>query len=109
MDWLVYAYSIFLGFFLRIGIPLLITLLLIWIFRRLDEGWQSENSRDKVTVKNPGCWKIMGCSEEKKAKCPAHGNQNMPCWQLFRAKDGRMREGCIGCEVFQKAAVPIYT
>jgi hypothetical protein len=109
MDWIVYPFSILAGLILRIGIPIIITLLLIWVFRRLDEHWQQENVVSKVTAKNPGCWKIMGCSEEKRAKCGAHSNPDVPCWQFFRTKDSRLREGCIGCKVFREAAIPIYT
>ncbi len=107
MDWYLYLSSFFIGLILRLGIPIAITVLLIWLVRRLDESWQEEGTGARVMAKNPGCWKIMGCSEERKAKCEAYANPDMPCWQYYRDSNGRLREGCIGCKIFREATVPV--
>ena len=99
------------GLLLRIGVPLGITILLVWWLRRLDTRWQKESAREmaKYALKKPrnaGCWKVNGCSPEKRAACKAFARQETPCWQVFRNEDGKLRESCLGCQVFQAAPVP---
>jgi len=31
----------------------------------------------------------------------------MPCWQVYRAKDGRLLDACLGCKIFLGAPVPV--
>ena len=102
--------SIVIGFLVRFGFPILITILAVYVLRRLDNRWIAEAEEEgliKVAAKNPGCWNAKNCSAEKRAKCPAFKNQDVPCWQLFREEDGRMQENCLGCDVFIKAPVPV--
>jgi hypothetical protein len=58
-------------------------------------------------VGNTGCWDVKHCTPEQKAKCPAYAHKETPCWQFYRQKNGALREGCIGCDVFKQAPVPI--
>lgn len=97
-----------LGLVLRIGLPLLVTLGFFYLLRRLDERWQKE-ARSLPMLKPEGapCWESKGCSEEKRKACVAFNQTNVPCWQAFRARDGVMKEACLGCEVFRRAHVPV--
>ena len=65
------------------------------------------NDLAAVTASNPGCWDIKNCSAEQRANCKAHAHPETPCWQLFRERDGRLQERCVGCDVFRKAPVPV--
>ena len=101
-----------LGIALRIGIPLVATIVLALALKNLDEHWQAEaRNLPVVTVDanagNPGCWDIKGCSQEMKQNCVAFAHPETPCWQVFRTDDGRMQEKCAGCEIFRQAPVPV--
>jgi hypothetical protein len=96
-----------LGVLVRLGIPLTITILLIAWLHRLDTSWQKEARRLPVVPAGKPCWQIKGCSEEKKKDCPAVANPKTPCWQVFRTRDGVMKEACLGCAVFRLAPIPV--
>lgn len=113
MEWADSVVALGFGLLLRLGIPLLITVLLVRWLLRLDERWQTEakaqrsNTVSTVQARNIGCWEIKGCTGEQLAGCQAHKNPETPCWQVFRASDGRLQERCLGCDVFRKSPVPI--
>ena len=96
-----------LGLLLRIGIPVAVTALVFFLLRRLDERWQKEAMAIPVITTQRPCWEIKGCSEEKRKNCPASSQANTPCWQVFRTKNGLLREACLGCDVFHMASVPV--
>ncbi len=100
-------------FLLRFGTPILATALVIWLFKRLDSHWQAEakeyqeHSKLENLVPLVRCWLLNDCPEKKRQNCPAYIEQNKPCWQYFRATDGSLKEGCLGCGVFRGAPIPI--
>jgi hypothetical protein len=49
---------------------------------------------------------MKGCSEEKRQNCPAFSQTGVPCWQVFRTKNGLLKEACLECEVFRQAPIP---
>ena len=99
--------TFFLGVLLRLGIPVGVTVLLLVWLHRLDKRWQKEALALPVVPAGKPCWEIKGCSEEKKKACPAAAQAKTPCWQVFRTKDGVMKEACLGCDVFRRAPVPV--
>jgi hypothetical protein len=101
--------TMILGLLLRIGIPALITIGLILFFTRLDARWKTEmiTSTTRPMAKNTGCWKIHGCSEEKRANCPAWKDPNTPCWQVHRSGSGPLLDQCLNCKVFREAPIPV--
>ena len=110
MDEVMTTLYMVLGVLIRVGIPVGLTTLVIVALRRLDAQWQTgaeEVSRPMTVATNPGCWNIHNCSPEKRANCPAFKNQNVPCWQVHRRKDGLLNESCIGCNVFKEAPMPV--
>jgi hypothetical protein len=98
--------TIILGLFLRIGIPTAVTALIFFLLRRLDKRWQKEAAAIPVITSQRPCWEIKGCNEEKRQNCLAFSQTGIPCWQVFRTKNGLLREDCLGCEVFRQAPVP---
>jgi hypothetical protein len=95
-----------LGLLLRIGIPVGVTVLVFSLLRRLDNHWQKEAQALPVITSLQPCWQVKGCSEEKRKNCPASIQPNIPCWQVFRTRNG-LRDGCLECEVFRLAPAPI--
>jgi hypothetical protein len=98
-----------LGILLRIGLPLASTAVLFFLLRRLDERWRKEARVFPVAVPGKPCWEIKGCSKAKIDNCPAAAQPKVPCWQVFRSKNGVLKETCLGCEVFRQAPVPVRT
>ncbi len=104
---------VILGVLLRLGIPIALTILLFYGLKKLDERWQAEAKSqpalpgEQVAV-NPGCWDIKGCTEEMKKHCEAFAHPDIPCWQVFRASNGALKERCLGCELFLQAPVPVF-
>lgn len=98
-----------LGLLVRLGIPVGLTIVLIIWFSRLDARWQEESEHETALEAKPAsnvpCWEVKKCASEDLAKCPAHAHPETPCWQLFRNKEGQLRQGCIGCQVFEMAPV----
>ena len=97
------------GTLLRIGLPLVVTILVIALLRRLDRHWQKQSlALPVVAAGTQRCWEIKGCSEEKRKNCAAAARPDVPCWQVFRSKNGTLRENCLGCDVFRQAPVPVH-
>jgi hypothetical protein len=106
--------ALVIGVIVRVAVPVAITTMLVYMFTRLDARWKAEAEQQKapavnsrMLAKNPGCWEINGCSDQKKKVCKAYANPDVPCWQLFRTKEGLLRERCIGCDVFKQAPIPV--
>jgi hypothetical protein len=112
MEWLMSALVILLGLLARFGVPIVFTLVIVLWMRHMDEQWKKQAERDqaflslKPRARNMGCWKINNCSPERRAACNAYAHPDLPCWQVFRANDGRLLETCIGCNVFKGAPIP---
>jgi len=100
--------SMLLGILLRIGLPLLVSLGVFYLLRRLDERWQAQaRLLPVIPAGQTPCWEAKKCPDEKKKNCAAFQRSQVPCWQVFRAKDGNLREACLSCEVFRTALIPI--
>lgn len=101
--------SVAVGIVVRFGVPISLTALAIFLLRKLDTQWQQDAESKglvQVRAKNSGCWNAKNCPEEKRSKCKAFSNQDIPCWHQFRDNDGRLLEKCLGCDVFVQAPVP---
>ncbi len=108
MDTLYSVFSIVLGLALRLGLPVVLTAVLMVLLRKLDARWQQEGAANvPVLARNTRCWEAHNCSAEKRAACTAYARQDIPCWQVFRSKEGFLREQCVECETFRKAPVPV--
>lgn len=97
-----------LGFVLRLGVPLGLTVLLAWWLRRLDARWQAEGEATRARrARKPAlatpCWETRGCPPERRAACPAAARPETPCWQVFRDPGGELRPVCLECNVFRGA------
>lgn len=110
MEWLTTVPAMILLVLLRVAIPIAVTLTFIKVLKWLDERWKQEadfEGAKVVQVGNVGCWEINVCPAEQRAACMAYNNPDKPCWQVFREKNGRLQERCIGCDVFRHAPVPV--
>lgn len=96
------------GLLLRLGVPLGLMAVMIWVLHRLDQHWKYEaTGKTQVLACNPGCWKLHGCSPESSERCRARKNKDVPCWHLFRDEHGQLQQRCLACKVFRDASVPV--
>ncbi len=93
------------GLLIRIGLPVLFTAIVVVLLRKMDEHWQAESRHLPVAAMQKPCWETKGCSPEKRAQCAAC-ESGQPCWQVFRAADGTLKEECLACDVFIQAPIP---
>lgn len=93
------------GLFVRLAIPIVVTILLIFLLHRLDANWQKEAHLPVLTVQKPECWKVKGCPPEQVANCLG-AKSPLPCWQAFRLPNGYLREECLTCKIFTESPLP---
>jgi len=94
------------GILLRLIVPLVITVLIVFVLGRLDARWQAEAEKEhQILVKDEmPCWREQGLSMDE-IKLRAE-KDNQPCWQTHRLSNGYLREACLDCEVFLTAPIP---
>ena len=104
------------SFVIRIGIPLLVTALLVLFLGRLDARWKEEagefaaaktGAETEARLAQTPCWEVHNCSAERRASCPAYAHQEVPCWQVFRSPTGALKATCLDCAVFRNAPLPL--
>jgi hypothetical protein len=97
--------AILAGLLLRLALPMLGTIILIYLLRKLDAHWQAQAEQTPMATEKIECWKIKSCSEEQHKTCIA-AESSLPCWQVHRQPNGYLHEKCISCEVFLNAPIP---
>ena len=102
-------------FLLRLGVPLVITLIVAYLFRRLDARWEAEaqarpeaiRQLEAATAKKR-CWEEKGCSQEQRARCPACRLTDIPCWLARLRVENRLPNECLNCPRYRGLApVPV--
>ena len=102
-------------FILRLGVPLIVTLLVTWMLHRLDERWRRQALQNRqlpastaLPAADPGaqprapvpCWGYRRCPEACHTLCPAYLAPELPCWLARLRADGRLPAGCRTCPLF---------
>ena len=107
MEWLNSLLVVLAGLFLRLAIPIAITLLAVYILHKVDVRWQEEAAQVPPVVDVPkiACWTIKNCPANQRTDCPSPTSSE-PCWQAHRLSNGYLREECIRCPVFRQAPIP---
>jgi hypothetical protein len=103
---------------LRLGLPLIITVLITWGLKSLDARWQAEaEARRASAVVSAGqaqaaafkapqalqtpCWTLRHCGEARSSGCAACKEPGLPCWMARLRADGRLPSACYGCALFR--------
>jgi MerR family transcriptional regulator/heat shock protein HspR len=47
------------------------------------------------------CWKIKGCTEEKRSHCQAYNSHSRPCWTYNSKSNSCSWNSCKTCEVYR--------
>lgn len=105
METLVSFLYIVVGLLVRLAVPILGTVLLVYLLRKLDKHWQAEAELQQQILEKPECWKINGSTPQQTEPREAT-TSDLPCWQVNRLPNGYLNEQCLSCEVFTEAPVP---
>ncbi|HTP09071.1 MAG TPA: hypothetical protein VMP08_12525 [Anaerolineae bacterium] len=106
--------AVVVGVLVRFAIPVGLTLLAIWLFRKLDQRWKAEaeeQTRLQVATamaNRTPCWEQKQCSPEKMQSCPAYAQKDLPCWQVMRDKNGNLKSACLECSLFRNVPVLVH-
>jgi hypothetical protein len=101
------------GVLIRFAIPIALTLVAVWFFRKLDQRWKAEAeelTRMQMALalaKRTPCWEQNQCSIAKRENCPAYLQTGVPCWQVMRDKHGNLKPACLDCRVLRSAPSPV--
>ncbi len=97
------TFVILIGLALRVLVPVALTILIVYLLRKLDARWQEEaRTEEKVlAIDEMPCLETQGLSDEQLKSRLALNAQ--PCWQVRRLPNGYLNETCLDCEVFLKA------
>jgi hypothetical protein len=103
--------AVALGFLLRLGIPIGLTVLFSLLLRWLDKRWQTEaeaeaaakisRAEELIAYTRP-CWEIHKCPPRLRNACRAYADPNTPCWEIFRS-NGQLKPACHNCKVLPPA------
>ncbi len=97
-DVLVVAYL----FILRLGVPLLITLM----FGSFLQHWLKQQDAKEILAQQgfqPGskpCWVVKNCPAETRANCPAYQRPDLPCWLALQVAGYGLKEQCYSCPLY---------
>jgi len=98
--------NVILGLIIRIGLPVILSIGILYVLKQLDKRWQKEQFPLPVIASNyKACWKVNNCSDEKRKDCPAFQHPEVPCWQAVKSHTGLLKENCVGCNVFRNTWV----
>lgn len=91
---------------LRIGIPVLATVIVALYLRRLDQRWRMRSeAMDTTKPVSVHTDEDVYCALKRGAE-PAWRKSPLPCFQQFRLPGGNLRDECLECKVFRRAAAP---
>ena len=105
METLISSLYIIAGLLMRLAIPILGTVLLVFFLRKLDKRWQAEAELQPQMMGKTECWKMQGCTSQQTENCEAYKSE-LPCWQVYRLPNGYLHEECLSCHVFTEAPIP---
>ncbi len=99
-DILVLAYMVVL----RIGVPILITLMIgAWLRRILEkEEDKPQQAAQPATYKH--CWETSGTEQAQQARAIAETRPDLPCWLALQVKGSGLKESCYSCPLYTQHA-----
>lgn len=105
-------------FFLRIGVPVIITIGIgMWLEKKLRPAdfqrtaqraqrgkiipFPRAQSGARVTaVPSVHCWEVKQCDSAQRAQCVAYQRPDLPCWLALQTAGGKVRAECLECELY---------
>ena len=96
--------AILIGLAVRLALPVAITLIAVYLLRKLDAHWQkqAEYELSHAADEEPESWDLKDCPIEKRSAQPL-ATSSLPCWQTHRLPNGYLNEECLSCAIFRDA------
>lgn len=95
--------AILIGLAVRLALPVTLTLVAVYLLRKLDAYWQKQAEAELAgPAEEPEVWDLKNCPIEKRSTHPA-ATSSLPCWQTHRLPNGYLNDECLSCEVFHDA------
>ncbi len=100
-------------FFLRIGVPIAITIAAgLWLERKLHPEEQPARPKRQLRLglsprgaEPARCWDVKRCDATLRAQCAAFQRQHLPCW-LAQQVAGSTSAKCFGCDLYTPQGRP---
>ena len=97
--------AILIGLTVRLALPILVTVIAVYLLRKLDAHWQKQAEEEmNRPAEEPKVWDLKNCPIEKRSDHPV-ATSSLPCWQTHRLPNGYLNDDCLSCEVFHDAPV----
>jgi hypothetical protein len=92
-------------FLLRLGVPVTVTFLVAYLFKRLDQKWEQDAEHRMGTAPEqiagrPPCWVEKDCGPVRRSECPACKLTDLPCWLARIRMQGELPKSCLDCDRF---------
>jgi hypothetical protein len=99
--------AILVGLAMRLALPVAITMIAVYLLRKLDEHWQKQAEYELAhPVEEAQTWDLKDCPIEKRSAQPV-ATSSLPCWQTHRLPNGYLDDECLSCEIFHDAPAPM--
>jgi hypothetical protein len=91
-------------FFLRVGVPVLVIVLVgKWIQRKMAETDLREQRERKG---EPYCWNLRSTAQTAYAQRAAVAHPELPCWLAVQSEGGGLTEACFNCPRYVVKGTP---
>ncbi len=98
--------AILIGLAVRLALPVMVTLIAVYLLRKLDAHWQKQAEAELARpAEEVEAWDLKNCPIEKRSPNP-ETTSSLPCWQTHRLPNGYLNDECLSCEVFRDASAP---
>jgi hypothetical protein len=95
--------AILIGLAVRLALPIAITLIAVYLLRKLDAHWQKQAENELAhPLEETETWDLKDCPIEMRSDNPV-ATSSLPCWQTHRLANGYLNDECLACEVFRDA------
>ena len=88
-------------FILRIGVPILITLMIgAWLKRLLEEHEEKPVTTPLVLKSGQHCWDVVHTTDTDQVKAVATQHPDLPCWLALQVSGAGVQEMCYTCPAY---------
>ncbi len=88
---------------LRIGVPILITLMIgAWLRRVLEKDQDQPQPAEQAAAEPKHCWETSKDPQAEEAKRIAQTRPDLPCWLALQVGGTGLKEMCYSCPLYNQ-------
>ncbi|MGB8648364.1 MAG: hypothetical protein WCF84_24220 [Anaerolineae bacterium] len=85
----------------RIGVPILITLMIgMWLRRLLEDKTEQPQPAEQAASSGRHCWETSKTQEAQAAQAIAQARPDLPCWLALQVGGTGLKEACYSCPLY---------